>query len=138
MSELIIKEVSSELLKYTHSLICTFDPFCVSPLIFHPYVCDQPASDNLWHRGTANPLVTKSTRSPCHNKAHVAQALERHNHKTESTSMSSKQKKDKNTCRTNMKHKTHAEKAQSTKHKAHAAEAQHKAHGTQTQSTEQI
>ena len=75
MSELIIKEVSSELLKYTHSLICTFDPFCVSPLIFHPYVCDQLASDNLWHRGTANPLVTKSTRSPCHNKEHVAKAL---------------------------------------------------------------
>ena len=136
MPELIIKEVSSELLKYTHSLICTFDPFCVSPLIFHPYVCDQLASDNLWHRGTANPLVTKSTRSPCHNKAHVAQALERHNHKTESTSMSSKQKK-------RQKYMSHKHEAQNTcregtKHKAHAAEAQHKAHGTQTQSTEQI
>ena len=134
MPELIIKEVSSELLKYTHSLICTFDPFCVSPLIFHPYVCDQLASDNLWHRGTANPLVTKSTRSPCHNKAHVAQALERHNHKTESTSMSSKQKKDKNTCRTNMKHKTHAEKAQSTKHMQQKHNTKHMEHKHKAQS----
>ena len=107
MPELIIKEVSSELLKYTHSLICTFDPFCVSPLIFHPYVCDQLASDNLWHRGTANPLVTKSTRSPCHNKAHVAQALQRHNHKVESTCVSSKHKKA-------QKYMSHKQEAQNT------------------------
>ena len=133
MPELIIKEVSSELLKYTHSLICTFDPFCVSPLIFHPYVCDQLASDNLWHRSTANPLVTKSTRSPCHNKAHVAQALQRHNHKAESTCMSSKHKKKYTshkhetliTCRKGINHKAHGSTTQSTrKHTAHKARAQ--------------
>ena len=133
MSELIIKEVSSELLKYTHSLICTFDPFCVSPLIFHPNVCDQLASDNLWHRGTANPLVTKSTRNPCRNKAHGAQALQRHNHKVESTCVSSKHKIKKT-----QKYMSHKQEAQNTcrkgtQHRAHAAEA----HSTYSKSTMQ-